>query len=479
MTPAASAHHTTTAPPWAPIFEPAVEVDDVRVEVTGTVPEDLRGRFLQNSAGDCSRAVHFFDADALVSATTFTDGEVRFRSRYIATDKRRREQARGPGHRVRTFGTQASVPLGNVMRRPTSNALGDVAALPDGTIWNFHESGKPWVLDGSSLATIGEAQGVGPRRDRQVGHVRLDPATRETFLLATFFGADRNQLAIRVRDADGRARTLGRLRLPAAYLPHDFTLTQRWVVCVLTPWICRTPYQAFFGRKSYAASSRWSPDHPTLVFLVPRDGRGPVERVEAEPFFAFHHAAAHEVGDDVVVHLSCYDDFDQLDDQFLDFTNARFAGNRPTPWSLRIDRAARTATRVPLSDAPIEDPAVDPRHPVGAPVDHVYGCSHPDPSVDGLFTAVARVEVATGATDTWAAGPGRLCGAPQVAPTAAEPGRGGWLLTGVFDPGRVGTDVAILRADAVGDGPVAVVHLPASVGYVFHSAWVPSAGDVR
>ena len=95
-------------------------------DVTGSVPEALRGTFFRNGPGrqriGGKPYGHWFDGDGMLCAFTFTNGRVHFRNRYVRTPKYVEETA-AQAVRYRGFGTQ--VPGGwknNVLRMPANPA---------------------------------------------------------------------------------------------------------------------------------------------------------------------------------------------------------------------------------------------------------------------------------------------------------------------------------------------------------------------
>ena len=89
------------------------------------------------------------------------------------------------------------------------------------------------------------------------------------------------------------------------------------------------------------------------------------------------------------------------------------------------------------------------------------------------FQGLVRRDEATGALDAYEPGPGERVNEGTFVPVG--PGEGdGWMLTYAWDRARGASDLLVLDAMALADGPVARVHLPARVPYGFHGTWVPA-----
>src|SRR2546423_5141975 len=118
---------TTPSTTAHPALQPAIEVpEEVALDVTGRLPEELRGTLYRNGPGRWEAggfvAQHAFDGDGLISKFVIDGGTVRFQSRYVRTPKFQIEQA-GKGAGVRGIGNQrpGGAPA-NVGRFPADSA---------------------------------------------------------------------------------------------------------------------------------------------------------------------------------------------------------------------------------------------------------------------------------------------------------------------------------------------------------------------
>ena len=83
----------------------------------------------------------------------------------------------------------------------------------------------------------------------------------------------------------------------------------------------------------------------------------------------------------------------------------------------------------------------------------------------------------TGKGEDYDFGKGLYCGEPVFVP---EPGvqyqsedakECGWFLSEVYNSATAKTFLAVLRADRVADGPIAVIHLSHHVPFSLHGYW--------
>ena len=145
-------------------------------------------------------------------------------------------------------------------------------------------------------------------------------------------------------------------------------------------------------------------------------------------------------------------------------------------WS--IDLTGRTAEvkETQLTDAPGEFPRLDERR-TGVNYSRAFYNTHGPSrsSRQALFNAVAQLDLASGRTALFAAPDGDSLGEPVFAPRSAESAEGdGFLLTVQYIREENRSDLLILDASDLENGPVARVHLSHRVPAGFHGSWVPS-----
>lgn len=110
-----------------------------------------------------------------------------------------------------------------------------------------------------------------------------------------------------------------------------------------------------------------------------------------------------------------------------------------------------------------------PTPPQGRPHRFVYGYSSQfeEPSI-----GIAKVDMAAGTTAVWRPGFQRFAGEPKFVPrpgAAAEDD--GWLLCVVFHSGTGESQLAILDARDVEQGPVAVLQFRQPIPSGLHGCW--------
>ena len=128
-----------------------------------------------------------------------------------------------------------------------------------------------------------------------------------------------------------------------------------------------------------------------------------------------------------------------------------------------------------LMAAPCEMPKLDDRW-MGKP--YRYGfviCRAPDAVAGAMgMGAIGRFDHHTGALSTWSPGADSGVQEPTFVPRAPGAAEGdGYLLVLVNRLSQLRSELAILDAQRLEDGPVALVRMPTRVRSTFHGMWVP------
>lgn len=457
--------------PWAGLYDTSQEADQPDVVVEGTVPAGLTGTLYRVGPGRLEVAQHLFDGDGMVAAVRFGDGgKVSFRNRFVRTKKYELETG-SARPKVAGYGTLAAGgPLRNALRPPTAknSAANTNVMFSAGRLLALWEAGHPWQLDPVTLETAGQTDfdGVLPKRVPFSAHPHWDPETGDIFNFGMVYGPKTSIACFRL-DRSGKLRRLAQTRIPAPVMNHDFIITKRFLVFCLGPVRVRIG-RLLAGVSAFGDAIRWHDDEPTRVVLVPRDG-SPAMTIEAPAWFQFHFAAAFDDGDDVVVDLARWPDYDELARNLKNFRTADFAIKPATLWRYRISTRSRTVESHQLSSQGLEFPQVDGRRAIGG-YRYVYGSLINEGR--GLMTALGRIDTVSGKVDQWDFGAGHVVTEPLFVPAPGSTTEdGGWLVALVYDPDRRASDAVVLDAAHPETGPLCTAHLPVNTGMSFHGTW--------
>lgn len=268
-----------------------------------------------------------------------------------------------------------------------------------------------------------------------------------------------------------------RYTLPGFAFLHDFALTEHYYVVFQNPvTVDNAPYM--LGSAPAASCVRWVDGVPTKVHLIPRADVDTAAAAEIEPrvftappLFVFHHANAFEsTPRKIIVDSIHYDSLPAVGRE----ATAQQAVDPDAAFTSRLRRVEidldTGILRVAAAfDGYLEMPAINPRV-TGKRHEFVYGYHSifEDPQI-----ALAKVDVEGRVVDVWCPGPCRFVLEPKFVPRQGGSGAedDGWLIAQVFNSETGLSDVVILDAAAMVEGPVAVVALRDPLPSALHGCW--------
>ncbi|MBJ8348865.1 carotenoid oxygenase family protein [Antrihabitans sp. YC2-6] len=469
---------TTTAvahPAAAAAFRPAVEAPaDIVLELTGTLPQELRGTLYRNGPGQWESggfyAAHPFDGDGLVSKFVIDEGRVRYQSKYVRTPKFLAEQ-RGHGDRVRGIYTQAKALRHNAGRMPADCANTHVVYHAE-RLLALSDAGRPWAIDPDDLTTIGQCTFDGrlPQLTRFSPHPKIDPLTGEMFN----FGLDlAPRLAPRVPaglrcyrvDPGGRIHSEAVVPLDDVVIQHDFAITQNYLVFAIAP-IAVDPVhaaRALLGFGNTGDTTQFRPELGMKIVLVPRCG-GRQRVIECDPLVYVHVNNAYEDGSDIVLDIVRHPSFDLLAVDLKQFRTQQPGLGWPA--RLRIGPAGRVEVE-DIDLQSVEFPVHDERR-----TGRQYRYSYFSQSGPGFDSAIVKLDNETGEQRAHTFAHGEFPGEPifvRASTKGAEDD--GWLLVVAYLPAEHRTALFVLDAADIEHAPIAVAHLDRHVFPGFHGSF--------
>ena len=431
---------------YAPVADELTVVD---LEVTGTIPDALCGRYLRNGPNPATApdpaTYHWFTGDGMVHGIRLRDGRAEwYRNRFVrsaAVAGALGEPARpgAPVHAEMDFAAN-------------TNVIGH-----GGRTFAIVEAGaRPYELD-DELETIGPCDFGGTLTGGYTAHPKRDPDSGELHAVSYYWGwGDKVQYS--VIGTDGLVHTAVDVEVGGPVSIHDLSITQRSAVIYDLPVVFDLDAAMAGAQFPY----RWDPAYPARVGLLERaTPTAPVAWFDVEPCYVFHPMNAYDEGDDVVVdvvrHARMFDEHRLGPDE-----------GPPTLERWRIDRSSGKVVEERLDDRGQEFPRVDERvvgrrHRfgyAGAFLEHESALVKHD--LDRRTSERRPLPSGGGASEAVFV---------PSAPDAAEDD--GWVLSLVYDQGTDRSDLLVLNAADFTGPPAAVVHLPTRVPFGFHGNWVP------
>ncbi|WP_155361255.1 carotenoid oxygenase family protein [Acrocarpospora macrocephala] len=450
---------------YAPVQE---EITAADLKVIGEIPADLNGVYLRNGPNarfPMRGRYHWFDGDGMVHAMHFEDGRARYRNRYVRTKAYQAE-------------TDRSLWTG-VMENPKGNPFGNTRGLnlkdSANTDLIYHRGkvlatwylcGSPYQLDPLSLETLGVETFLDTLTGDFMAHPKVDERTGELFWFD--YGPRPPYLRYGVVGAGGAVEHCVELELPGARLPHDMSITENYAILMDLPL-----YQDMEAARQGRYKLTFNRELPSRFGVIPR--RGTADQIrwfEARPCYIYHVINSWETGDEIVLDVCRVSrpapkgDGGPLARMIsylkLDARLYRYRFNLVT---------GQTSEGYVDGDHNTEFPSIDARL-TGQRSRYSYNVSVMDADTN-LFNGLVKYDNLTGAKQEYYYGDHRYGSeapfAPRDGSTAEDDG---YLVTFVTDEREGTSEVQILNATDITQGPIARVLLPQRVPLGFHATWV-------
>lgn len=427
------------------------------LEVTGSLPAELDGRYLRNGPNPFDHpdpaTYHWFAGSGMVHGIRLRGGRAEwYRNRWVRSTEVSEGLGEAPIPGTRHGGMEAA----------NTNVIG-VA----GRTYAIVEAGGSPVELTDELESVCFSDFDGTLPNGFTAHPKRHPGTGRLHAV-NYYWARPEVLEYVTVGADGRVERSIDVPVPGNPMVHDCSITDTHLALYDLPVTLDIEAAMGGARLPYL----WNPAYGARVGLMPLDGDpDDVQWFEVEPCYVFHPMNAHDDGDavvlDVVRHPRMFDANRLGPDEGI-----------PTLWRWRLDRSTGRATEEQLDDSGVEFPRVDERV-VGRPHRFGWGSSVTTSSRDGgqdlTGDSMVRYDTQNGSVERFGFGPGRTIGeivfVPR-GPVAAEDD--GWYLVLVHDAATDRSELAVLDAGDPAAGPIARVHLPDRVPLGFHGNWVPS-----
>ncbi len=480
------------------------ELDCWVTDIEGTLPPELRGTLFRNGPGLLDiggvSVAHPFDGDGLIGRITFVDGRVHFSDRFVRTAGYVAEEKAGKPLYRGVFGTQKQGGwLANCFDLKLKNIANTHVIYWGDRLLALWEAAQPHRLDPSTLATVGldHLDGLLGESDAFAAHPRIDPGSSAPGSSApgssapgssapgsSAPGSGRRLVNFAVQAGlstslklyefaeDGQLLSQQTRTIPGFAFLHDFAITPHYAIFFQNP-VRFNPLPFLFGLRGAGQCVSFDPGQPTRAIVIPRDPAQPVQTLETDPGFVFHHANAYETPDGhLVVDSVCYDSFPTLDPA-ADFLDVDFdqipAGSL---WRSHLNLQTQTLERTCLEPRCCEFPSLHPRH-VGQPYRYVYLAAAHHPTGNAPLQGLTKLDLETGDRQFWSLAPRGFATEPVFVPrpggTAEDDG---WVLMLSYNAERHCSDVLVFAAPEIDRGPVATIHLPIHLPYGLHGSFV-------
>jgi carotenoid cleavage dioxygenase len=436
----------------APVFD---EVTLTDLEVTGSIPTELNGRYLRNGANpQTGESAHWFLGDGMVHGVELSGGKANwYRNRYVRTPL-----YANPGtDRMDLYLDPETFAFNYDVSTANTHVIGH-----GGRIFALEEGSFPYELT-PGLDTVGACDFDGRLTTAMTAHPKICPETGE--LLFYGYSSLPPYLVYHRVSAAGELVQSTEITVGGPTMMHDFVVSRNHTIFMDLPAVFDMELAMSGGMPI-----RWSDDYPARFGVMPREGiDSDVQWFDVEPCYVFHTLNAHDEGDEVVVR-GCRIKELWRDGSDIGDPDSASDEDAPKMWEWRFNRATGSVTERQLDDRSSEFPRV-PDALVGKSNRYGYTMSL---SFDATRGEIFKYDLADGGSRSTHLFPeGQTSGEPVFVPAeGATSEDDGYLLTFVHDATTDRSHLTILDASAIESDPIAQVHLPRRVPMGFHGSWV-------
>lgn len=481
----------TTPFPKSPTFmtidEPfRFEGDLFDLEVEGEIPKELDGTFFRvgpdqqfpPKMGDANP----FNGDGAVTAFRIKDGHCDMKHRFVRTQRFLAERAARRG----LFGDYRNPFTDDPSVKGLERTVANTNVVPHaGQLLAIKEDGLPYAMDPHTLETRQVWDWNGQMKATSfTAHPKIDPETRDLIGYAyAAKGEASRDIAFYSFDRHGRKTRELWFEGPHASMIHDCGVSENYIVLPMMPQLMDLERIRRGG-----ILFQWEPKVDQVYIVIPRDGE-----VKDIRFFHAPNAMPGHV-------INCFDEGGKVyldlpvasGNVFWFFPDAE--GKSPPPGSLRtqvtrwcfdMNSKSDTPTAKVISELSAEFPHIDDRY-IGRPYRYAfmqatdptkpYNADRAGPIMGFFFNTFLTMDMTTGQTKSWFCGDTSSTQEPVFAPKRADAPEGEGYVMGIVNRRAENrSDLVILDAQRMDEGPIATIKIPVRLKYGIHGNWVPAS----
>jgi len=464
------------------------EANIIDCEVEGDIPADIAGSFYRTALDRRFPPLYendvLYNSDGAVDLLRIRNGHADFKSRYVRTERFLAERA----ERRALFGRYRNRSTNDPLARDLSlNTANTTPIYHAGKFFALKEDSPPTLMDPHSLKTLGEHDFGGRMTAKTfTAHPKIDPLTGEMIAFSYEATGDASDdLVVWFFDKAGNITREVWLKVPVVSMMHDFAITEKHVILPTTAMVTDR-------ERLKRGEVHWAFDKsvPGYVGILPRDGEAKDVRWfkgTTSQCMLVHTTNARTEGDKVILDApvaagnfnpwfpnvdgSPYDPTGRTPTMrrwTFDLASSRdgwqeeilFNGLMATSFTRMDDRYLTRPFRYSFmmltdKEAPFDDSLA--AELLGPPINAWY-----------------RFDYTTGKIDKYFCGPEYSMTEPQFIPRRADAPEGdGYLIGAANNLRERRTDIIILDAQHIAEGPVARIRLPFRLHMQVHGWWVP------
>ena len=432
---------------YAPVFD---EVTAHQLEVRGSIPVELDGRYFRNGANPITgESAHWFLGDGMIHGVRLREGRADwYRNRWVKT----------PFHENPT---KPVIDLENPDFNSENSKANTHVVSHAGRILCLEEGHIPWEIS-DELETVGPHSFGGRLDGSFTAHPKICPLTGEMLAFGYGFLPPTYLTFLRV-SATGELVQQKAIDIPAPVMMHDFNITANRVIFMDLPVVFDLDL-AMTGSMPFS----FQRDNGARLGVMDRDRNDAnVQWLDIDPCYVFHPLNSYDVDDHAIIDVARYPSMWE--------TGSGSFNTKAELWRWDIDTVAGKVTETQLDDRPIEFGRIADNR-VGLEYQYGYAVSLDlanEETSDSQSGKIVKYDLGADRSSIWDLGEGRdpgefvFVGRPET-----EIEDDGWLIGYVYDRAEERSSLVILDASQPGEAPIAEVLLPQRVPFGFHGSWI-------
>jgi carotenoid cleavage dioxygenase len=456
-----------------------IECDIYDLVVEGEIPAEIDGswfraipdhQFPPKFAKDT-----YLSGDGMISLMRIRNGHADFKQRYVMTERLKNDRAARRALHGLYRNPYTDDPSVKGKDRTVANTT---PVWHGGRLLMTKEDGVPYEVDPKTLETKGQFNYGGRLRSQTfTAHPRQDDDTGEMF----FFGYEASGLATRdvafcIEDKNGELTHEEWFEAPYVSLMHDFLVTKEHIVFPVWPMTSDLARLQAGG-----AHWIWEPEKGSYIGIMPRGGSVKQLRwFHVEPRAAFHYLNAHSDGNRVHIDFApgkvvAFPFIQEASG--IHVPPDKMGGRGLVRWTFDLAKPGDGYEENPIGPGG-DMPCVarkDAMRDYEIGYYQTYFPQNGPPHIAGPvgagFNTIARIAVKSGKLATYAPG-AHATVQEHVHIPSKQPGHEGYLIFAVDLHDRMGSEVQILEAGRIENGPIARIAMPFRLRNQVHGTWV-------
>ena len=430
------------------------ELTAMNLQVTGSIPPELSGRYFRNGHNPKPELVppFWFGGNGMIHGVRLEGGRAQwYRNRFVRTPA-----LAG----AKPFKDDGSLDL-------AASAAATSVFAHAGRILALQEINLPYLL-GPELQTLGVFDFGGKLKQPMTAHPKIDPRTGEMLFIS--YGPTEPHLSYFRVSPQGELTHAEPVPGAGPSIMHDFAITENYVIFL-------DPSVVFDQHSKQPFPYQWDDNYQAKIGVMPRDrSKGPVKWIPVDPYFYFHISNAWEDGGALLLESTFYDrtGWQRFSKWLMNLPGHDpylVQGNHWARW--RIEPAANRASREMRSDISADFPTIN-QTLLGRRTRYTYASAFPAGSLKRH--ALVKYDGATGRVSLREFPDGQMPEEPWFVPASAGKNEDdGWLFSFVGDVKTKRGALHILDAASFNAKPVAIIEIPGWVPAGVHGSWIDDA----